>query len=68
MIEQIEYFPTQQLAEERAEQLRWHGYVAYVEFTVVNIGDWRWRVRFWKDYSGSFSGLSPYHVLARKQQ
>lgn len=65
MIEQIEFFPTQQLAEERAEGLKREGYVAYVEYTETNIGDWRWQVRFWKDYSGAFSGLFPDHVVTR---
>lgn len=65
MTEQIEYFPTQQLAEERAKGLKLAGYVAYVEFGLTKVGDFRWKVRFWKDYSGAFSGFFPDHVMTR---
>lgn len=65
MIEQIEYFPTQQLAKERAEQLKWLGYVAYVEVRFYYGMETKWQVRYWKDYGGAFSGPFPDHVLGR---
>ena len=68
MIEQIEYFPTQQLAKERAEQLKWLGYVAYVEVNFFCSVGMKWQVRFWKDYGGAFSGVFPDHVVTRRQQ